>query len=121
MTVDDWNQVYEEVMADFNSAIAKQIIEDSKNDESTNFELNQAFSELEISLKAEILNPQNKDSSVCALCKYNTVRRIQETRIECEKRTCINFDIHNSTVRVEDVMIRMNQLFTDHKAHVLEE
>ena len=65
-------------------------------------------------------DPSNKDSSVCAMCKHNTVRRIQKTKLECEKTGCLSFDLHNSQVRVEEVMNRMDTLFKDHKQHAIE-
>ena len=84
LTVDEWNEIYEEMSRDINQYLAQQLIEERKQDESADFELNQLFSELAIEQQAETLDPNNKDANVCALCKSNVARRVKQTRIVCE-------------------------------------
>ena len=49
LTVDQWNEIYEEVTQDMNKMLALQLIEDQKHyDHEADYELNQMFSELAI-------------------------------------------------------------------------
>ena len=40
LTVEEWNEIYEELQVELQQAIARQLIEDTKNDEVADFELN---------------------------------------------------------------------------------
>ena len=95
--------------------LAQQLIQDSKNDPEADYELNQMFSELAIEQQAEMLDPDNNDSCVCALCKNNVARRIQGTRIVCEMTGCLDIDLRFPDFRVEDVMIKLCQIVDEHK------
>ena len=48
LTVDQWNEIYEEVTQDMNKMLALQLLEDQKYDHEADYELNQMFSELAI-------------------------------------------------------------------------
>lgn len=73
------------------------------------------FSELAIETQAETLDPANKDSSVCALCKSNVTRRVRGSRIACELTGCLDFDVRFDDFRVEDIMIKICSLVDEHK------
>ena len=51
------------------------------------------FDALSIEQTAELYDPDNRDSFVCAICKSNVVRRIQGTRMVCELPGCLDVDI----------------------------
>jgi len=44
MTVDDWNEIYLEVTRELHEVLAKQLIQESKQDEQTSFEEYERFS-----------------------------------------------------------------------------
>ena len=75
------------------------------------------FSELAIEQQAEVLDPSNNDSCVCALCKRNVARRVHGTRIVCEMPGCLDINVMFEEFRVEDVMIKLCQILDEHKRH----
>ena len=117
LTIDEWNEIYLELSSEVNHLLAKQLIEDRKQDAGADFELNQLFSEMAIEVQAETLDPNNHDSNVCALCRQNIARRVQGSRVVCELPGCLDLDVHFSDFRVEDLMIKLCQLFDEHKKH----
>ena len=64
-----------------------------------------------------MLDPANNDSCVCALCKSNVARRVKGTKIICEMQGCLDLDVKFEEFRVEDVMIKLCQIFDEHKRH----
>ena len=97
--------------------LALQLLEERKFDHEADYELNQMFSDLAIEQQAEVLDPANNDSCVCALCKSNVARRVQSTKIICELPGCLDIDVKFADFRVEDVMIKLCQIVDEHKRH----
>jgi ribosomal protein L37AE/L43A len=77
------------------------LLEQRKQDEGYNYEINQAFSELAIQQQAESLDPDNRDCYVCARCKNNVARRIKQSVIVCEKPGCFEIDLRYDGYSVE--------------------
>ena len=117
LTIDQWNEMYLEVQYELNSMLAQQLVEDHKFDDEADYELNQMFSELAIEQQAETLDPTNNDSGVCPMCKGNVARRVQGSRIVCELQGCLDINCHFDDFRVEEIMIKLNQIVDEHKRH----
>ena len=122
MTVDEWNKVYAEVTIELHEAIAKQLLKEREEEESFYLELNDKFSELAIEQQVETLTGEGWDSSVCAVCKSDIVRRFGR-RITCNRKGCI--DMHFPLVnldgnqviplfKVEQLMNNMCSVIADH-------
>ena len=77
--------------------------------------MNEAFSNLAIEQLAEINDPENKDSCVCARCKNGLVRRIADTKIVCEVPGCLDLDIKYADFKVENIMYKLLQILDEHK------
>ena len=110
-----WNEIYLEVQRDITQFLVRQLIEDRRQDEGVDYELNEMFHELAISQQVELDDPENNDSAVCPICKRNIVRRVQGSRIVCEMQGCLNFNIVFADFRVENIMRKVGQLIKEHK------
>lgn len=104
-----------EMYQELHEFIAKELMEQRRQDIGANYEINQAFSELAIQQQAETLDPDNRDCYVCARCKNNVARRIKESKIICEKPGCFEIDLHYNGFSVEQVMIAIQCILEDHK------
>jgi hypothetical protein len=48
LSVDEWNEIYMEMCQELHEFIAKELMEERRQDIGANYEINQAFSELAI-------------------------------------------------------------------------
>lgn len=108
-------QMYEEL----HEMIARELVEERRQDISVCFEVNEQFSALAIEQQAETLDPNNRDCYVCARCKSNVARRIKESRIVCEKPGCVEIDLHYNGFSVEQIMTAVQCIMEDHKKEAI--
>lgn len=48
LSIDEWNQIYHEMYQELHDQIARDLMDQRRQDEGSNYEINQAFSELAI-------------------------------------------------------------------------
>ena len=123
MTVEEWNDIYIEVTRELHESIAKQLVLDSKQCEQTDIDNQERFSQQETDIQAELGDPQNYTSSVCAVCKNGVARKFNN-RLACENPGCVDLIIppvcgqFNQSVipmfKVETLMIHLGALVRDH-------
>lgn len=65
------------------------------------------------------MDPDNRDSYVCARCKNNVARRIKHSKIICERTGCFEIDLHYDGFSVEQIMITIQCILEEHKKEAL--
>jgi len=114
LSIDEWNDEYQQIMNEMNEYLAKMLIESAKQDESHQYESYQNLLEKDLEEMASFYDQNNNDFYVCAICKRN-VYRVQGSRVCCQRPDCINIDLGNENFKLEDLMHLVMKLVLDHR------
>ena len=74
MTIDQWNNEYQQIYNELNEYLARSLIESTANDESYHFEKYQQMNNQETEQIAQTYDPNNNSFYICALCKRYVYR-----------------------------------------------
>ncbi|CDW75359.1 UNKNOWN [Stylonychia lemnae] len=95
LSVDEWNQEYDEIINELNAYAAQQLIEMTKFDELYHYEKYEQTNQREADQFAQTYDPTNNSFYICAICKRYVYR-------------CDNF-------KLEDVMNRIMKYALEHR------